>query len=345
MAWTAENAYDFDKAVSRYLRLVDEYPKSKQRKDALYNAARSLENLQRYPEAARAFGRYAELYPDAEDAARTQFHAALIYRKSGEWRREVDALQAFQRRFARGKEHELIVQSHLEVALAFRALGDETKAREGYGAAVADFDRRGLKPEVHLRAAAAAAEGRFRLLEYEFERYDRIALPATANAKKLKKALEAKLAEMKRVAPLYNEVKKYRRPDWILAAFYRQAFLLERLAQTLYEAPVPPEFKEAGQEEYLAAYQDQLAQFAQPYEEQAVAVYVQAIGAARELHVKNEWTRRISESLARYRPKEYPILKDAKGKMVLQDLSPLALAGAAAGRDAPGAGPSTSKER
>ena len=111
-----------------------------------------------------------------------------------------------------------------------------------------------------------------------------------------------------------------------LAAFYRQAYLLERLAQTLYEAPVPPEFKRPGQEEYLAAYQDQLAQFAQPYEDQAVAVYVQAINAARELHVRNEWTKKINESLARYRPKEYPVLKDAKGRMMPEDLSPAPLA-------------------
>ncbi|BDG10429.1 tetratricopeptide repeat protein [Anaeromyxobacter paludicola] len=345
VAWTAENAYDFDKAVANYLRLVDEYPRSRQRKDALYNAARSLENLQRYDEAARAFARYAALYPDAEDAARTQFHAALVYEKTREWRREVEALQAFQRRFAGGREHELIVQSHLKVALAWRALGEEAKARETYGAAVAEFARRKLDPATHLLGAAAAAEARFRLAEHEFERWDRIALPATANPKKLQKSLEAKLSEMKRLAPLYNEVKKYRRPDWTLAAFYRQAFLLERLAQTLYEAPVPPELKEPGQEEYLAAYQDQLAQFAQPYEDQAVAVYVQAIQAARELHVKNEWTRRISESLARYRPKEYPILKDAKGRMVPQDLSPLALAGAAAGRESPGAGARTNEER
>ena len=52
---------------------------------------------------------------------------------------------------------------------------------------------------------------------------------------------------------------RYKRPDWILAAFYRKAFLLERLAQTIYEAPVPPEFKKKGAEEYLAAYQDALA--------------------------------------------------------------------------------------
>jgi hypothetical protein len=119
---------------------------------------------------------------------------------------------------------------------------------------------------------------------------------------------------------------RYKRPDWILAAFYRKAHLLERLAQTIYEAPPPPEFKRKGAEEYLAAYQDGLAQFAQPYEEQAVKVYIDAIEAARKLHVKNEWTKKIGESLARYRPREYPVLKEAKARLLTEDLTPLPFA-------------------
>jgi len=226
------------------------------------------------------------------------------------------------KRFSRSKEHELVVQAHLEIALANKQLGDERATKAGYQAAVAEFARRGLRPDANARAAAAAAEARFRLAEFDFERYDHIALPATTNTKKLKKALEAKLAEAKKVAPQYDEVMRFKRPDWILAAFYRKAFLLERLAQTIYEAPIPPEFKKKGAEEYLAAYQDALAQAAQPYEDQAVGVYVQAIDSARKLHVKNEWTKKIGESLARYRPKEYPILKEAKARLVADDLSP-----------------------
>lgn len=322
VGYNAENTYDFDKAVDRYLALVDNYPGSKHRKDALYNAARSLENLQRYDRAASAFARYSALYPDAEDAARTQFHAALIYEKMGDRRREIQALQEFVKRFARAREPELVVQAHLEIALAHRALKDEKAAKASFQAAVAEFAQRGLKPDASPRAAAAAAEARFRLAEYDFERYDQIALPATTNTNKLKKALEAKLAEAKKVAPQYDEVMRYKRPDWILAAFYRKAFLLERLAQTIYDAPIPPEFKKKGQEEYLAAYQDALAQAAQPFEDQAVGVYVQAIEAARKLHVKNEWTKKIGESLARFRPKEYPILKEAKSRLVAEDVSP-----------------------
>ena len=326
VGFNAENTYDFEKAIERYLLLVEKYPKAKQRKEALYNAARAQENLQRYDAAAAGFVRYATTYPDAEDAARTQFHAALIYQRSGEWRKQIAALQDFNRRFGKSREHELLVQSQLEMALAWRELKDEKAARAGFTATVTEFARRNLKPETSPGAAAAAAEARFRLAEYEFERYDAITLPATTDPKKLQKALQAKFAEAKRVAPLYDEVGRYKRPDWILAAFYRKAYLLERLAQTIYDAPVPAEFKKPGQEEYLAAYQDGLAQFAQPYEEQAVAVYVQAIEAARKLHVKNEWTKKIGESLARYRPKEYPILKEARSRLVSEDLSAVPLA-------------------
>jgi TolA-binding protein len=336
VAWNAENSYDFDKAVARYLLLVERYPQSRRRKDALYDAARSLENLQRYDEAARAFARYAELYPDAPDAARTLFHAALVHEKAGAWRREADALAELVRRFARSGEGDLLVQANLKLARAARALGDERAARAAFQAAVAEFARRKLDPVAAPLAAAAAAEARFELAEYDFARFDAMKLPPTSNPKKLAKALEAKLVELRRLAPAYDEVKRYRRPDWILAAFYRQASLLERLAQTLYEAPVPPELQRPGQEEYLAAYQDQLAQFAQPYEDQAVQIHTKALQAARELHVKNAWTRKTAEALARYRPKEYPLLKEPRVRMLAQDLSPAPLVESPEGPAAPG---------
>jgi TolA-binding protein len=324
VGFNSENTYDFDKAVGRYLLLVERYPKSKHRKDALFNAARSLENLQHYDEAAGAYVRYAKAYPDAEDAARTQFHAAVVYEKTTDWRREIQALQEFVRRFSRTKEHDLVVQAHLKIGLAYHELKQEQDAKLSYSAAVREFSARALKPETSLVAAAAAAEARFRLAEYDFERYDRITLPATANPKKLKAALDLKLAEAKKVAPQYDEVMKYKRPDWILAAFYRKAYMLERLAQTLYDAPVPPEVKR--NEEMLAAYQDALNQFAQPFEDQAVKIYIDATEAARRLHVKNEWTKKVAESLARYRPNDYPVLKEAKNALLTEDASPAAFA-------------------
>jgi hypothetical protein len=42
--------------------------------------------------------------------------------------------------------------------------------------------------------------------------------------------------------------------------------------------------------------------------------------------VKNEWTKKIGESLARYRPREYPVLKEAKARWVTEDVTPLPFA-------------------
>jgi tetratricopeptide (TPR) repeat protein len=316
VAWQADAVYDASRAADRYQLLLQKYPKSKRRKDATFNAARALESLQRHAEAARTFARYVEQYPDAPDAARTQFHAAQLLEKAGDRRGALRVLKEFQRRFAASQEHDLVVQSHLRTGLAEKELGNERAARTAWESAVQEFARRNLDPAGQPVAAAAAAEAQFRLAEADLEAFDRIALPATTHPARLKKALEDKLAEMRKVAPRYQEVKRYLRPDWTLAAFYRQAYLLERLAQTLYDAPVPPEFKRPGQEEYLAVYQDQLAQYARPYEDEAVQVYVQASAAARELHVRNEWTRRIEESLARHRPREYPLFREARGRLL-----------------------------
>jgi len=102
------------------------------------------------------------------------------------------------KRFSRSKEHELVVQAHLKLALAHKELGEDKATRASYQAAVSEFAKRGLKPDASPLAAAAAAEARFRLAEYDFERYDKITLPATTNVKKLKQALQAKLGEAKR---------------------------------------------------------------------------------------------------------------------------------------------------
>jgi hypothetical protein len=43
-------------------------------------------------------------------------------------------------------------------------------------------------------------------------------------------------------------VVRYKRVEWILAAFYRKGYALERFAQTMLETPVPPEVKRLGEE-------------------------------------------------------------------------------------------------
>ena len=315
-AFLAEAAFDFAKAAERYEVLIERYPDSKQMRDALYNRALSLEILQRYEEAGLAFERHASLIPAAGDAPATLLRAAEVLEKGAAWPRVVRTLQEFQRRYSKAGDPELLVVAHLRAGRAESELGHEAAARAAYAKAVAEFARRGLEPGANPAGAAAAAEAQFRLAERELQRFDRSVLPATSQAGALEKALKAQLSEMSKLSSRYEEVKRFQSPDWTVAALYRQGYLSERFARALHEAPVPPEFKRAGQEPYLAAYQAQLATFAQPYDAQAVEAYTRSIRLAQERRVESEWARRAGAALAQLRPGEFANLRRAKGRFL-----------------------------
>ena len=313
----AENSYDFDKAIDRYQKLVKDYPAAKDREAALANTARLLEGLQRYNEAAAAFLRYADVYPNSEDAPKSQFHAALIYEKQNDTSKEIAALNEFVQKFSnKSAQVDLVVDAKKRIGDAFKKQKNESAARKSYEAAADEFDKRNLKPETNPVAAEAAAYSRFELAELVFADFDRLKIGGTGNA--LANSFKAKSEAVKKVNAAYDQVLKYKRVEWILAAFYRKGYTLERFAQTILDTPVPPDIKRLG-EEAVVTYQDQLSAQTVALEDRAVETYAAAWAEAKKYRVSNEWTKRTLESLNRFRPKEYPMLKDAKS-VISEDL-------------------------
>ncbi len=329
VGFSAEKAFDFDKAIDRYELLVDKYVQSPKRADALFNLAHALERLQRYGEAQKAYVRYAQTFPDKEDAPAMLFTGALVAERTKNWKQEIADLTDYVRRFKRNeKEKERIVLAYLKIGLAFRQLGADGSARSAFQDAVSEYDLRKLQP-TDLVAAAAAAESRFNLAELELSNYDKLKIEArgrgTAFEKSLKAALNKKAEEREKALSIYKEVAfKYKRPDWVVAALYRAGYLDERFAAALNEAPIPPEIRKAG-EEYVAQYQDQLAQLSVPIDERALDAYKKALSTARDLKIANEWTRKILEALDKYDHKSFPLLKDPKVEYLLEPLSPTPL--------------------
>ena len=325
VAVNAENSYDFDKAVESYQKLVKDYPASKDREAALFNAARLLEGQQRYAEAATAFQRYADLFPNAEDAPRNQFRAALILEKREDWRGEIRALEAFVRKFAaRPAQVELVVDAKRRIGDAWGKLKNERAARQSYEAAADEFDRRKLQPDAQPLAADAAAYSRFRLAEAELREFDKLKIGG--NGKALERSFTTKRAAVKSVNEAYARVFPYKRLEWTLAALYRRGYALERFANTIIETPIPPDVKRLG-EEAVVAYQDLLAQQTATLEDAAVESYAATLQEARKSRISNEWTRRTLESLHRFRPKEYPVLKEPKDAIASEPLYPEGLLG------------------
>lgn len=310
VAVNAEKSYDFDKAIEKYQKLVKDYPQSKDRQNALFNTARLLEGLQRYNESAAAYLRYADLYPTSEEAPKNQFRAALIYEKQEDWTKEIGALREFVQKFSsKPAQAELVIDAKKRIGDAYKKQKKETEAKKAYKDAADDFDRRGLKPDTAPIGADAAAYSRFQLAEYAFADFDKLKIGGTG--KNLAASFTKKKDAVKKVNAAFDEVVKYKRVEWILAAFYRKGYTLERFAQTILETPVPPEIKRLG-EEAVITYQDQLAAQTVALEDKAVETYAAAWAEAKKYRVSNEWTKKTLESLNRFRPKEYPMLKEAR---------------------------------
>ncbi len=325
VAVNAENSYDFDKAVVSYQKLVKDYPASKDREAALYNAARLLEGQQRYNEAAAAFLRYADLFPNSEDAPKNQFRAALIYEKQEDWRGQIRALNEFVEKFAKKPAQvELVVDARRRIGDAYKKLGNLTQAQRAWGDAAYEFDRRKLKPDAAPLAADAAAYSRFQLAEVELEKFEKLKIGGTGKA--LERSFVAKRAGVKSVNEAYAKVYPYKRLEWTLAALYRRGYALERFANTIIETPIPSDVKRLG-EEAVVAYQDLLAQQTATLEDAAVESYTATLQEARKNRLSNEWTRRTLEALNRFRPKEYPVLKEPKEAIASDSVYPEGLVG------------------
>jgi len=325
------------------MNLIENYPQSQQRKPALQNASLLLYLTQKYERAATQFRRFSRLFPAATETPRLLLLAAECQEKAGNPRAAISAYNEFIRRFRRSPEAAAeIVEAELKIAKAYVKLHQWSSAQEAYAKTVSLHasvsgslagDERAL-----ARASEFAAEAQFMIAEKAFRAYDAVKIVARGRGKKLQKALKASLEKKKEksrgVSALYKKVYDYKRLDWTLAAAYRIGFVLERFAGALFDAPVPPEIKRMG-DEFTWAYQDQLAQVALPIEQEAQKAYVKAVEKARESGIVNRWTKLTLESLNRYQPDAYPILKEARDHYETTPLAPLPVAPSIDGIPAP----------
>lgn len=314
----SERFFDFDRAVTSLLSLVDKYPAFPERSDALYRAASIQEDTQQYRPAAANFERYAELFPNKPDTADTFYRSARNYQKLKDTRNELRIYDTFTKRYGNDpKNAKKVIEGLARTADVFVEQGNEKSARGAFERVVSEFDARGLQP--NTVEAAHPAKARFMLVEYDFKKYEAMKLQGSlVNQGKTIQEMQKQLAALK---SKYGEVTAYKSVDWTLASFYRIGHLYQVFAQALYAAPVPPGMSEEEEE----VYRTQLEDVAVPIEDEAVKNFQFAYEKAREFRVTNEWTKRILQSLNKYKPSEYPLFKEERRMRSSEDLSPARL--------------------
>jgi len=166
---------------------------------------------------------------------------------------------------------------------------------------------------------AYAANGALELAEYAYDDYAKLTIEAvrkkgprkgTFDVKLLKKTLVAKAAALTAAEKSFGYVLSFEDPGMNAAGAFRGGLLMYEFAESLFDAPVPPELTD---EEDIDEYRFQLEEFAAPIQEKSLKRFTQALKQALEKGVYNQWSRLSAEYAAKVNPDEFPI-SDFDGK-------------------------------
>lgn len=331
LADNAEKYFQFRKAVQYYLKLVDDrrFRKSKQRANALYNAALLLENLQRYPEAARAFRRYSIMFREKspDDAAKRLYQAATVYKRAKRTDDMIRILKEFIRRYSRNsKQVRLVMMAHGEIMKARQKQNlSPRKIRKEYQVVIDAFTRlsNAMKPVDIDLTKRYPAEAAYRIVMEDYEKF--LNLPVDSkNAKKQGKQILKKIKEYDNVAKKFGGIVQYQSAPWLLCAMFRIAEGKQKIAEAIQKAPVPPAVKRLG-EDAVDQYKDAIDQkFIQPLENDALKKFRAVISNSQRLHYQNECTAKTFEALNKADPR-VPLPKKTKHLIRFAPLAPLPL--------------------
>ncbi len=104
----------------------------------------------------------------------------------------------------------------------------------------------------------------------------------------------------------YTAVASYNSQNWSYAAFLYRARMLKHFAKTIYKAPRPADMTDAEVE----IYEEFLEKLGATYENRAIRDLGAALLDAETKGVVNNWVTELRSEMNKYKPKEYPLLRD-----------------------------------
>ena len=297
----------YSQAAKFYELFVRNFPDHEKTEDALRNASTFRYGLGQYDRAIVDYERYLELYgKDKKDtAAQVHFKIAETYEKKGKRRDAFEQYEEYLRRWAKHGTTENRMQAHLRLGLYYWG----REGRKNRSRALKEFERtlkeyNSLSEEERKSAgkgaADAAAQAKFMIAEDIFEDMAKMDINSR-NEKELQKRLKKKMEKGAEAVKMFEQVFKYGRPDWTIAAFFRTGDALENFANSIRGTNCPGRLSYDQCEIYKGILEDNASQI----ENQAVAKYIQALEASKEAKWFNQYTKEAEVRLANLRPKEW----------------------------------------
>ena len=320
-----ENQTEFEKAAEAFIKM-ERFKDNPKASDAIRNAGLIYEALEKYRDAHATFTLYLKLFGDeATDAADVAFHSAEVLEREDDPKAFADAAKAYEKlakKYSKKQEYKLRATAAAGIALkkadkakhrkkVTKLLQSALKQWNKLAPPPAEGEATGAAPGADLEAStkAYAATAALELAEYSYDDYARLEIDAINKRGKfdvrmLKDTLIAKAEALKRAEGTFDRVLGFQDPGMAAAAAFREGQLLYEFAESLFNAPVPPELTD---EMDIDEYRYQLEEVAAPIQEKALLAFTAALKQALDKNVYNQWSRLSATFAAKVNPDEFPL--------------------------------------
>jgi tetratricopeptide (TPR) repeat protein len=296
----------YSQAAKFYELFVANFPEHEDAEPALANASEFRYGLGDYDRAIQDYEHYLKIFgkKKPERAAIAYFQIARIYEKQGEDKKALDQYQRFLREYDNESDFDRILKAHAAIGMYYwdqggdknkrRALKEFKKTLKIYDD-VPDDKKGELKD-----GRDAAARAKFMIGEDVFQEMAAITIKS-ANEEQLQERIEEKMKVAEKAQKIFEDVIKFRRPDWAIAALYRIGAQYQDFAETVRDSPIPDRLTYDQKEIYKGLLEDRAGMV----EDKAVHAYKQALAVALNENWFNEYSKKAEIELARLRPRDF----------------------------------------
>jgi tetratricopeptide (TPR) repeat protein len=122
--------------------------------------------------------------------------------------------------------------------------------------------------------------------------------------------MEKKTAVLEEANKLFGAVVEMHVPEWEMASAARAGDMEVEFMQSLYDAPLPPAFKD--DQELIDIYRSSMDEKAKPFHDVAVNLFEHCLNVSTKVRWFNENSTRCEEGLNKLDPKKYPISEEIR---------------------------------
>jgi hypothetical protein len=296
-------------AVVLYDRLVDEFPTSRYRSPALYNAGLCLQDIGEREAAVTHYERLLRDEPRSPDVKHASFQLAQLRVELERWD---DAVALADTLLARD---DLSPDERLE-AMARRAqalLGGEQLDDAARQARTAVIYYRTRPEEQQIRDEFFAAASNFVLAETFRHGASAIHIPQAA-VEQQRDVLEARARLMLEAQREYFNTMSFTNAHWAAAAGYRIGEMYDTFWGEITSAPTPPPrnpLPPGTEAVYEDEYRRELARLVEPLMRHAIRYWELTLMMIERTGVESDWTARVRSDLDRARQR---LVADVSGR-------------------------------